>query len=71
MRINWKQLESKGFEVNVDDYGVTIVGHEPFTELAHVTDALRRRGLGTLESEVLVDEFFQKIEGRLVLAALE
>lgn len=71
MRINWKQLESKGFEVNVDDYGVDIRGKVAFTELAHVADALKERGISSLEAEMLVDEFFMKVEGRLILAAIE
>lgn len=71
MRIDFEKLRDAGWEVHPDKDGVTIMGTEPFKELAPVTDALKARGLGSIEAEVLVDEFYGKIEGRLILAALE
>lgn len=71
MRIDFARLEAAGWHVDPDKDGVTIMGKEPFKELTSVTDGLKARGLGAIEAEVLVDEFYSKIEGRLILAALE
>lgn len=71
MRIDFERLRDAGWIVDADKDGVTIQGSEPFKELMPVADALKARGLGSIEAEVLVDEFYGKIEGRLILAALD
>ena len=71
MRIDYKVLRNAGWNIHADDDGVTICGTDPFKELAQVTDALTARGIGSIEAEVLVDQFYMQIEGRLILAALK
>jgi len=71
MRIDFELLRSKGWEVHVEKDGVLIQGQEPFRSIGQVISELEEKGLGRVEAEVLADEFFMKIEGRLILAALE